>query len=160
MQKVVYSGDLKSDHSKSRHSGNADFLKMRFQMVHLSKGHAIANIWKLDHLKSGHFGQYFKWFMTKWRPFLWISNRRTLLVKLLAYSNMTLLIYYLARLQNDTVVTSRCVQFTLGDKREVLPVGRECPTCDGKREYARGKRLLCYGIAKCIREIVSHTGKL
>ena len=32
---------------------------------------------------------------------------------------MILLIYYLAPLQNDAVVTSRCIQFTFGDKREV-----------------------------------------
>ena len=35
-------------------------------------------------------------------------------------SCMTLLFYYLrAPLQNDAVVTSGCMQFTLGDKREV-----------------------------------------
>ena len=33
-------------------------------------------------------------------------------------SSMTLLFYYLAPLQNDTDVTSRCMQFILGDKGE------------------------------------------
>ena len=32
---------------------------------------------------------------------------------------MTLLFYYLAPLQNDAVVMSRCLQFTFGDKGEV-----------------------------------------
>ena len=31
---------------------------------------------------------------------------------------MTLFFYYLAPLQNDTVVTSQCMQFTFGDKGE------------------------------------------
>ena len=30
-----------------------------------------------------------------------------------------MLFYYLAPLQNDSIVTSRCMQFTFGDKREV-----------------------------------------
>ena len=35
-------------------------------------------------------------------------------------SSMTLLFYYLAPLQNDAVVTSRCIQFNLGDKIVVV----------------------------------------
>ena len=51
-------------------------------------------------------------------------------------SSMTLLFYYLATLQNVTVVTSRCVQFTFGDKGVVTCQIRECPVTDkeGKRE--------------------------
>ena len=34
-------------------------------------------------------------------------------------SSIILPFYYLAPLQNDALVTSRCVQFTFGDNREV-----------------------------------------
>ena len=34
-------------------------------------------------------------------------------------SSLCMLFYYLAPLQNDSIVTSRCMQFTFGDKREV-----------------------------------------
>ena len=32
---------------------------------------------------------------------------------------MLLLFYYLAPVQNDSLVTSQCMQFTFGDKKEV-----------------------------------------
>ena len=60
---------------------NLDFLKVRFQMVRFSNGQALAmaiaivpTILKLDHAKSGHFCPDFKWFWTKWRPFVRISK--------------------------------------------------------------------------------------
>ena len=34
----------------------------------------VPTIWKLDHSKSGQSCQNFKWFLTKWLPFVWISN--------------------------------------------------------------------------------------
>ena len=34
----------------------------------------VPTIQKLKHLNSGHFGLNFKWFLTKWRPFIRISN--------------------------------------------------------------------------------------
>ena len=53
---------------------------------------------------------------------------------------MTRLFYYLAPRQNDTVVTSQCMQFTLGDKGEANCLIRECPTCDRKREEERWEK--------------------
>ena len=45
----------------------------------ISNGQALAMaivpiIWKLDHSKSGCFCLDFKWFLTKSRPFVWITN--------------------------------------------------------------------------------------
>ena len=37
---------------------------------------------------------------------------------------MLLLFYYLAPLQNDSLVMSLCVQFVFGDKREVRMLGK------------------------------------
>ena len=34
-------------------------------------------------------------------------------------SSILMIFYYLVPLQNDSIVTSQCVQFTFGDKREV-----------------------------------------
>ena len=48
-------------------------------------------------------------------------------------SSMTLLFYYLAPLQNDTVLTSQCIHFNFWDKGEANCLIRECPTCGGKR---------------------------
>ena len=67
---VTYSGDLKSDHLKSGNIWNPDFLKVGFQMVRFSNGRALA----INHSKSGRFCPDFKWFLTKWRPFVRISN--------------------------------------------------------------------------------------
>ena len=53
---------------------------------------------------------------------------------------MTLLFFYLAPLQNDAVLTSRCVQFTFGDKGEVYLLDESAPTRGEKREYARMKK--------------------
>ena len=61
-----YSGDLKSNHLKS------GLFEGR-----ISNGRAIAMaiaIRKLDHLKSRWFCPDFNWFLTKWWPFVWISN--------------------------------------------------------------------------------------
>ena len=52
-----------------------------------------------------------------------------------------MLFYYLAPLQNDSIVTSRCMQFTFGDKREVylldesvlLPVTEKESMQEGKK---------------------------
>ena len=63
---ILNSGDLKSKHLKSR------LFEGRF-----SNGWAVVivpTIWKLDHSKFGCFCLDFKWFLTKWRPFVWISN--------------------------------------------------------------------------------------
>ena len=40
----MYSGDLKSDHSKSENILNLDFLKVGFQMIGFSNGRALAMI--------------------------------------------------------------------------------------------------------------------
>ena len=58
---------------------NSDFFKVGFQMVRLSNGLVLAiaivpTIRKPDHSKSGCFCPDFKWFLTKWRPFVRISN--------------------------------------------------------------------------------------
>ena len=55
-------------------------------------------------------------------------------------SSMTLLFYYLAPLQNDTIVMSLCMQFNFGDKGEATYLIRECPTCDLKRRDRRGEK--------------------
>ena len=51
-------------------------------------------------------------------------------------SSMTLLFYYLAPLQNDTDVTSRCMQFIFGDMWEATYLIREWPVTEreGKGE--------------------------
>ena len=54
-------------------------LMIRFQIVQFLNGWALAmslvpNIWKLDRWKSGCFCLDFKWFWTKWQPFVRISN--------------------------------------------------------------------------------------
>ena len=60
---------------------NTDFLKVGFQMVQFSNCQALAvaiaivpTIQKPDHSKSKHFCPDFKWFLTKWLPFVLISN--------------------------------------------------------------------------------------
>ena len=52
---------------------------------------------------------------------------------------MLLLFYYLALLQNDSLVPSRCVQFTFGDKREVTMLD-ESALPEMKKKDARGKK--------------------
>ena len=56
---------------------------------------------------------------------------------------MLLLFYYLAPLLNDCLMTSQCMQFTFGDKREVylkdesaLPVTKKESKCKGKMSIA------------------------
>ena len=63
---TMYSGDLKSDH-----------LKSKLFEGWISNGRALAlvpTIWKLDHLESRHFYPDYKWFLTRWPPFWGISN--------------------------------------------------------------------------------------
>ena len=55
------------------------------------------------------------------------------------YSSMTLLLYYLAPLQNDTVVTARCMQFIFGGKVEATCLIRECPLWLKKKGREREK---------------------
>ena len=57
------------------------FLQVRFKLVWFSNGQALAmaiatvpTIWKPDLSKPRHICPDFKWFLTKWRPFVWISN--------------------------------------------------------------------------------------
>ena len=71
-----YSGDLKSGII-----WNFYFLMVGFQMVQFSNGRALAiaiaivpTIWKPDLSKSGLFCLDFKWLLTKWWPFVRISN--------------------------------------------------------------------------------------
>ena len=45
------------------------FWRSNFKWSGISYGHS-----KPDYLKSLHFCQDFKWFLTKWHPFVWISN--------------------------------------------------------------------------------------
>ena len=56
------------------------------------------------------------------------------------YGSMTLLFYFLAPLQNDTIVTSWCMQFNFGDKGEATCLIRECPSCVWKRRDGRGEK--------------------
>ena len=70
---LLYSGDLKSNHSKSGNIWNVDFLKM----VQILNGQGIVviakamvlPIWKLDHYKSEIFCLDFNFF-TEWWPFV------------------------------------------------------------------------------------------
>ena len=55
-------------------------------------------------------------------------------------SSITQLFYYLAPLQNDTDVTSRCMQLIFGDKGAATCLIRECPICDWKRGEGRGEK--------------------
>ena len=60
---------------------------------------------------------------------------------------MLLLFYYLAPLLNDCLVTSRCIQLTFGDKREVylqdesaLPLTRKESIREGKKSIGLGMK--------------------
>ena len=44
-------------------------------------------------------------------------------ISLSSSSSILMLFYYIAPLQNDFIVTSQCMQFTFGDKREVILQG-------------------------------------
>ena len=55
-------------------------------------------------------------------------------------SSILMLFYYLAPLQNDSIMMSRCMQFTFEDEREVyllddsaLPVAKNQSMWEGKR---------------------------
>ena len=52
---------------------------------------------------------------------------------------MTMLFHYLAPLQNDNDVTSRCMQFIFEDKGQATCLIREC-TCDWKRGEGKGEK--------------------
>ena len=52
---------------------------LKFQMIRFSNGGnltmtIVPTIWKPDNSKSGHFCPDFKWFLTKWLPFAWLSD--------------------------------------------------------------------------------------
>ena len=64
-QSTAYSGDLKSDHLKSWNIWNLDFFGGR-----ISNGQDLA----INHSKSGCFFRILNGFLTKWRPFVRISN--------------------------------------------------------------------------------------
>ena len=51
-----------------------------------------------------------------------------------------MLFYYLAPLQNDSIVTSRCMQFTFGDKREVYLFDESAIPVTEKESMREGKR--------------------
>ena len=53
---------------------------------------------------------------------------------------MTLLLYYLARLQTDAVVTSQCAQLTLGDKGEVYLLDESVLPVTEKESKRKGKK--------------------
>ena len=80
-QKSLFSGDLKSDLSKSRNIWKTNFLKIGFKMVHFSKDWAIAFLrCGLNHLKTKPFkiqtflSGFSNGFLTKWRLFVRNSN--------------------------------------------------------------------------------------
>ena len=73
-----------------------------------------------------------------------------------------MLFYYLAPLQNDSIVTSPCMQFTFGDEIEVhllddsaLPVTEKESMREGKRSI--GPRIK-YGHAN-LSSVCAHTNK-
>ena len=68
-----------------------------------------------------------------------LNTSQFLSVFQITISSMTLLFYYLAPLQNDTVVTSQCMQFTFRDK------GAAWSACDWKRKEGRGKKSISPG---------------
>ena len=80
----------------------------------------------------------------RWWRWQLCQRRRsgTFMLTLEPGSSMTLLFYYLALLQNDTDVTSQCMQFIFGDKGPATCLNRECPTCDWKRGEGKGKKSL------------------
>ena len=51
-----------------------------------------------------------------------------------------MLFYYLAPLQNDSIVTSRCMQFTFGDKREVYLLDESVLPVTEKESMREGKK--------------------
>ena len=56
------------------------------------------------------------------------------------FSSMLLLFYYLAPLQNDCLVTSRCMQFTFWDKREVYLQNKSALPVTKKESMQEGKK--------------------
>ena len=50
-----------------------------------------------------------------------------------------MLFYYLAPLQNDSIVTSQCMQFTFGDKREVYLLDESALPVTKKESMREGK---------------------
>ena len=55
-------------------------------------------------------------------------------------SSIGMLFYYLATHQNDSIVTSRCMQFTFGDKREVYLLDESVQPVTKKESSREGKR--------------------
>ena len=63
----------------------------------------------------------------------------TTVPSLFAESSILMLCYYLAPLQNDAIVTSRCMQFTFGDKGEVNLLDESALLVTGKERRREGK---------------------
>ena len=59
-----------------------------------------------------------------------------------ANSSILMLFYYLATRQNDSVMTSRCMQITFGDKREIYLLGESALPVTEKENMREGKRAL------------------
>ena len=55
-------------------------------------------------------------------------------------SSILMLFYYLAPLQNDSIMTSRCVQFTFHDKEEVYQLDESSLPVNEKESRQEGKR--------------------
>ena len=49
--------------------------------------------------------------------------------------------YYLAPLQNDSIMTSQCMQFSFGDKREVYLLGESALPVTEKENMQEGKMI-------------------
>ena len=59
---------------------------------------------------------------------------------MLNISSILMLFYYLAPLQNDTILTSQCMQFTFGDKEEVYLVYESVLPVTKKERRREAKR--------------------
>ena len=62
------------------------------------------------------------------------------LIFLYSSSSILMLFYYLASLQNDSMVTSQCMQFTFGDKGEVYLLDESALPVNVKERRREGKR--------------------
>ena len=69
-----YSGDLKSEHLKPRLFEGQISNGPVFEWLGFTFTAIVPTIRKPDHSKSRRFCLDFKWFLTKWRPFVQISN--------------------------------------------------------------------------------------
>ena len=60
-------------------------------------------------------------------------------------SSILMLFYYLTPLKNDSILMSRCMQFTLGDEREVYLLDESALPVPKKKVCKRGKEALAIG---------------